>query len=84
MAFAHSSDPTLFPANKFTADTLPEDTASGPGGPDLEIIYTPMSYRDHGLSPPPNFGEYNVGIHAILLQWVMAYSSTGKRAYPPV
>lgn len=48
-AFVRSTDPALFPPEKFSAAI--EDTASIPGGPDLEIILLPIAFTEHGFGP---------------------------------
>src|ERR1700683_4060315 len=55
MAFIRSDDPKI---NFNTAQPKPakiEDTTSGPGAPDIEIITAPVAFLDHGaLDPGPN------------------------------
>lgn len=71
MAFFHSSDTRLFAPDKYSVDSTPEDVATGPGAPDIEIIYTPLAFRGQGLVLPPNFGEFHFGVHPVLLQSVL-------------
>ncbi|QRV83543.1 GMC oxidoreductase [Ceratobasidium sp. AG-Ba] len=42
--FFRSDDPTLFP----DLPPLHEDTSSGPGAPDIELIGMPMGFKNHG------------------------------------
>ncbi|OJT02449.1 hypothetical protein TRAPUB_7016 [Trametes pubescens] len=71
IAFVRSTDRSLFPPEEFPPETDPEDTTSGPGAPDLELFFTPLTYTKHtgGVLPP---GHY-FGLHAVLLR----PSSTG-------
>jgi len=48
-AFVRSTDPVIFPSEKFTNKI--EDTASTPGGPDLELFYMPIAFTEHGFGP---------------------------------
>lgn len=45
-AFLRSDDPTVFPKDEFP-DSI-EDSTSGPGAPDIEIICTPVGLKRHG------------------------------------
>ena len=58
-AFVHSHDTALFPPQSLPSETLPADTASGEGAPDIEIFVTATTYSDHGLGPNPTpAGKY--------------------------
>lgn len=60
-AFVRSSDPKLF-----SEGPLAEDTTSGPGAPDIEIFFSPLSYIEHGDHHLPS-GHY-FGLHTVLLR----------------
>ena len=66
-AFVRSDDPTLFPPAAFPP---PEDTTSGAGAPDIELIATPMAYTGHGLGPKPHGAGDAFGLHAVVLRYV--------------
>lgn len=61
-AFVRSSDPKLF-----SEGPLAEDTTSGPGAPDIEIFFSPLSYIEHGDHHLPS-GHY-FGLHTVLLRF---------------
>ncbi|KAH9921889.1 GMC oxidoreductase [Fomitopsis serialis] len=67
-AFARSSDASLLAKAGVTlsaSDDL-EDSTSGPGAPDIEIFFTPLSYIEHGRIPFPQ--GHHVGVHIVLLR----------------
>ena len=68
VAFVRSNDEFLFPASSFAESAIPEDTTSGETSPDLEFFFTPISYRNHAASKPPNVGQYGFMTHAVLLR----------------
>jgi len=63
-AFVRSTDSSLF-SNGETPMVL-EDSASGPGAPDLEILVTPMPYKEHGLGKLPSGHMWS--LHTTLLR----------------
>ena len=71
-AFVRSGDPDLFPSSQYTVESLPKDTTTGKGAPDLELFFTPVAYKGYGRSTPPNFGHYNFMLHAVTLRCVRA------------
>lgn len=77
-AFVRSDDPALFPPLEYDAQTLPKDTTTGKGAPDLELFITPVAYRDHGHGIPPNFGHYNFMLHAVTLRHVQRSESFSR------
>ncbi|KAI0091018.1 GMC oxidoreductase [Irpex rosettiformis] len=67
-AFLRSDDPALFPPEKFTAETTPEDTTTGEAAPDLEMFLSVIAYKDSGLTAFEYPGEYTFGMHAVCLR----------------
>ena len=67
-AFVRSDDASLFPPDRFSPDTTPEDVTTSANAPDLELFVTPVCYRMHGHGRPPNLGKYNFMTHAVLLR----------------
>ncbi|OSC99871.1 GMC oxidoreductase [Trametes coccinea BRFM310] len=66
IAFVRSDDPKLFPTSEFPPETVPEDTTSGPGAPDIELFFSPVGYKMHtGDNMPP--GDF-FGLHGVLLR----------------
>lgn len=69
MGFVRSSDATLMARVGVTVPTPDsiEDTTTGPGAPDLELVLTPMAWLDHtcGAYPP----GYHFGLHTVLLRY---------------
>ena len=64
-AFLRATDPLLFPSDKFP-DPL-EDTSSGPGAPDMELIAIPFAFTEHGAGEVPS-GPL-VSMAAVLLRY---------------
>lgn len=50
-AFVRTDDPHLFPPTEFPSKL--EDSTSGPGAPDLEIICCALGLKRHGDVPVP-------------------------------
>ena len=67
-AFVRSDDPNLFPLDRFSPDSTPEDVTTSSSAPDIELFFTPVCYRRHGEERAPNFGKYNFMTHAVLLR----------------
>ncbi|KAF7791728.1 hypothetical protein EIP86_002752 [Pleurotus ostreatoroseus] len=67
-AFVRSDDSDLFLSSQYAAESLPKDTTTGKGAPDLELFLTPVAYKGHGRGTPPNFGHYNFMLHAVTLR----------------
>ena len=65
-AFIRSDDPVVFPKDQYP-NTI-EDTTSGPGAPDLEIICTPVGLKRHGDEPTP--GGQIGSMAAVLLRYI--------------
>ena len=61
--FIRSSDPSLFPPSQYGSL---EDTSSGPGAPDIELMFSPMTYGFNMIIPPGNF----MTLTSILLRYV--------------
>lgn len=69
MSFARSDDPKLFPHDVFrnAGRAQLEDTTSGANAPDIEVLFTPLAYMEHGDVPFPIKGHH-FGLNAILLR----------------
>lgn len=63
-AFYRSDDAQLFPKDQFPK--VIEDSTSGPGAPDVELVVSPMAWTDHGFGPMASGPLYSIG--AILLR----------------
>jgi hypothetical protein len=70
-AFARLDNPALNlatgPNPQGEADVIKDET-SGPDAPDIELIYTPLGYREHTFGKAPK-GDM-VGVQAVLLRYV--------------
>lgn len=69
MSFARSDDPKLFPhdVSRNAGRAQLEDTTSGANAPDIEVLFTPLAYMEHGDVPFPIKGHH-FGLNAILLR----------------
>lgn len=52
-AFVRSDDDTLPYGSEASLGITTENVASGPGAPDIEILWAPMAFIDHGFQPAP-------------------------------
>lgn len=77
-AFLRSDDPKLFPKDKFSATI--EDSTSGPGAPDLEIICCPVGLKRHGDARCP--GGQTGTMAAVLLRPTSTGTITLKSSNP--
>lgn len=68
VAFLRSTDPALFPAPTFDAHSAPEDAATGPDAPDIELFCSPMAYSGGGIEEPPAWGTDAFALHAVVLR----------------
>lgn len=75
LAFVRSTDPTVFPPNKYDPSKIEQDSTSGPNAPDLEIYYTPLGFAPPrtGVVMPHEVNHF--GMHAVLLRYVIYYDS---------
>ncbi|KAF7985727.1 hypothetical protein HWV62_2328 [Athelia sp. TMB] len=62
--FIRSDDPSLYPPETFPEKI--EDSTSGPDGPDIEIVTTPMAYKEHTYIVLPELHTF--GMHIVLLR----------------
>ncbi|THH13142.1 hypothetical protein EW146_g7045 [Bondarzewia mesenterica] len=77
-AFFRSSDPKLFPPEQYPRH--PEDSTSGPEGPDLEFFVTPMGYKGHSRITMPD--GHSMGLHMVLLRPTSLGSITLRSSNP--
>lgn len=77
-AFVRSTDPKLFPAAETSA--TPEDSSSGPGAPDLELIACPGTHINHGAGGLPS--GYLWALNEVLLRPTSTGSITLNSADP--
>lgn len=59
--FFRSDDPKLFPG----LPSLHEDSSSGPGAPDIELIAMPIGFRNHGLEHVADGDLMSIGTIAL-------------------
>ncbi|KAF8133091.1 hypothetical protein K438DRAFT_1739318 [Mycena galopus ATCC 62051] len=62
-AFVRSDDPALFPPEDFPQKL--EDSTSGPASPDLELLCTPMAYKEHGKIL---FDQHTFSLHCYVVR----------------
>ncbi|CAE6401855.1 unnamed protein product [Rhizoctonia solani] len=59
--FFRSDDPKLFPG----LPPLDEDSSSGANTPDLELVFMPIAFKNHGLEPVPEGDLMSIGTIAL-------------------
>ncbi|KAF8683343.1 Alcohol oxidase [Rhizoctonia solani] len=59
--FFRSDDPKLFPG----LQPLDEDSSSGPMTPDLELVFMPIAFKNHGLEVVPEGDLMSIGTIAL-------------------
>ncbi|KAI0783981.1 GMC oxidoreductase [Irpex lacteus] len=67
-AFVRTDDPALFPLEKFSNETAPEDTTTGKAAPDIELFLSATGYKDSGLTDFEHPTGYTFGMHAVCLR----------------
>lgn len=73
--FVRSDDAALFPPDEFKSETAPEDLTSGVYAPDIELISSPVAWKEHGIEQVPNWGSYSFTLHAVALRYICHVSS---------
>ncbi|KAI0091167.1 alcohol oxidase [Irpex rosettiformis] len=67
-AFVRSDDPALFPPEKYSEWSTPEDTTTGKAAPDLEMFLSAMGYKDNAQTEFDHPTGYTFGMHAVCLR----------------